>query len=171
MHHGTAGNTAARQSATAAGLPGRLMMSEPPRVPAICRDKMAVGTTLSEAARINSPKPARMRWHTCAVASGVTSRRDGPVPPVVNTSTHRSSSHKHRSAESIRSTSSGTNTLTGSHSLWIDSESQSTTAGPPRSSYSPRNARSDTVTMPIRIVMHRTVSKDKGPAINRSRAL
>jgi hypothetical protein len=45
---------------------------------------MAVGTpAASEAARIFSPKPGSIFWHTDAIASGVTSRGAGPVPPVV----------------------------------------------------------------------------------------
>ena len=39
---------------------------------------MAVGTYLSDAARISSPKPGSSFWHTAAVASGVTSRGAGP---------------------------------------------------------------------------------------------
>src|SRR4051794_4038997 len=44
--YGTAGNTASRQSRMALGLPGRLTISDRPRTPAICRDRIAVGTTL-----------------------------------------------------------------------------------------------------------------------------
>lgn len=45
----------------------------------------AVGTCLSPRALICSPNPGSMRAHTAAVASGVTSRGEGPVPPVVIT--------------------------------------------------------------------------------------
>jgi hypothetical protein len=45
----------------------------------------SVGTLFKLTARINSPKPGIMRAHTAAVASGVTSRGEGPVPPVVTT--------------------------------------------------------------------------------------
>src|SRR5262249_50440513 len=85
MQYGMAGKTASRQSRMALGLPGRLTISEWPRTPAICRDRIAVGTTFSETARISSPKPSRSLSQTASVASGVTSRRAGPVPPVVPT--------------------------------------------------------------------------------------
>src|SRR5262245_385890 len=85
MQYGMAGNTASRQSRMALGLPGKLTIKERPRMPAICRDRIAVGTTLSETARISSPKPSSSLSQTASVASGVTSRRAGPVPPVVTT--------------------------------------------------------------------------------------
>ena len=59
MQYGTAGMTASRHSRIAAGLPGRLTMSELPRMPAVCRDRIAVGTDLSDTARISSPKPGK----------------------------------------------------------------------------------------------------------------
>ena len=55
----------------AAGLPGRLMISEAPRVPAICRDRIAVFTVRIDTARMCSPKPGSNRSHTAIVASGV----------------------------------------------------------------------------------------------------
>ena len=51
-------------------------------MPATWRDRMAVGTTLSDTARICSPKPSSIFSQTTSVASGVTSRFAGPVPPV-----------------------------------------------------------------------------------------
>src|SRR5665648_529337 len=51
-----------------------------PRMPAVCRERMAVGTNLREVARINSPNPGRSFSQTAAVASGVTSRGTGPAP-------------------------------------------------------------------------------------------
>src|SRR4051794_24750024 len=41
--YGIAGNTAIRQSRMALGLPGRLTTSDRPRMPAVCRDRIAVG--------------------------------------------------------------------------------------------------------------------------------
>jgi hypothetical protein len=51
--------------------------------PAVCLDSTAVGTYFKLIARICSPYPGSMREHTASVASGVTSRGEGPVPPVV----------------------------------------------------------------------------------------
>src|SRR5687767_1007788 len=88
MQYGIAGNTASKQSRMALGLPGRLTINELPRIPAIWRDRIAVGTNLSDTARISSPKPSRILSQTASVASGVTSRLAGPVPPVVTTRQH-----------------------------------------------------------------------------------
>src|SRR5207249_487490 len=93
MQYGIAGKTASRQSRMALGLPGRLTISDLPRMPAICRDRMAVGTTFSETARICSPKPSSSLSQTASVASGVTSRRAGPVPPVVTLRQRPSKAH------------------------------------------------------------------------------
>jgi hypothetical protein len=49
------------------------------------RDRIAVGTKASEICRICSPKPGMILCATASVASGVTSRGAGPVPPVVST--------------------------------------------------------------------------------------
>src|SRR5713101_5941509 len=51
----------------ALGLPGRLTISDLPRMPATCRDRMAVGTTLSDTARICSPKPSSIFSQTASV--------------------------------------------------------------------------------------------------------
>ena len=74
----------------AVGFPGRLTISVRPRVPAVCLERIAVGTDCSETARINSPKPGRSLSQTAVVASGVTSRGAGPVPPVVTIRSQRS---------------------------------------------------------------------------------
>src|SRR5947209_1822352 len=47
MQYGTAGMTASRHSRIAAGLPGRFTMSDLPRIPAVWRDRIAVGTDRS----------------------------------------------------------------------------------------------------------------------------
>ena len=83
-------------------------MSVVPRIPAIWRDRMAVGTTRRETARICSPNPSRILSQTASVASGVTSRRAGPVPPVVTARQQPSWSAMRMSSASIRSRSSGT---------------------------------------------------------------
>lgn len=51
--------------------------------PAVCLDSTAVGTYFRLTALICSPYPGNIRSHTASVASGVTSRGAGPVPPVV----------------------------------------------------------------------------------------
>ena len=83
MHHGTAGITAPRHSRIARGCPGRLIINDLSRIPAVWRLRIAVGTFSSETLRISSPKPGNIFSHTSPVASGVTSRTAGPVPPVV----------------------------------------------------------------------------------------
>lgn len=83
MQYGMAGNTASRHSRMALGLPGRLTMRVLPRMPAVCRERMAVGTYWRLVARMSSPNPGIIFSHTASVASGVTSRGAGPVPPVV----------------------------------------------------------------------------------------
>ena len=148
MQLGTAANTAPRHSSIAAGLPGRLMISVRPRLPASCRERIAVGTDCKDTARICSPNPGYKRSHTALVASGVTSRGDGPVPPVVTTSAHPVSSTSSRSVASICGCSSGMTRRTGCQSR-SQRVSTSWMAGPERSSYSPELARSETVTIPI----------------------
>ena len=68
-----------------AGLPGRLSASELPMVPQSPRERAAKGVCFNPSARIISTTPSRRRSHTLAVASGVTSRVEIPVPPVVTT--------------------------------------------------------------------------------------
>ena len=65
------------------GFPGRFMINVWFLMPAVWRLKMAVGTYWRLTERINSPNPGIIFWHTASVASGVTSRKAGPVPPVV----------------------------------------------------------------------------------------
>jgi len=75
---------------------------------ALWRDKIAVGTPASRLARrIASPKPSYVFSHTRAMASGVTSRAAGPVPPVVHTSAQPAATMS-RSADAMSEISSGT---------------------------------------------------------------
>ena len=111
---------------------------------------MAVGTCLSEMARICSPKPGRMRSHTAAVASGVMSRGAGPVPPVVITRQHPMSSTSSINVCSTRVRSSGTTRTSACHSESSASSRNASTSGPERSAYSPELALSLTVTTPTR---------------------
>ena len=82
-HFGTAKKTAPRHTDIATGFPGRLIIKLLPLVPAIWRERIAVGTVLSETILICSAKPSKILSHTAWVASGVTSLVVGPVPPVV----------------------------------------------------------------------------------------
>ena len=63
-HFGTAKNTAPKQTAIAAGLPGKLIIKLLPRVPAVWRDKIAVGTVRKLTVRICSAKPSNIRSQT-----------------------------------------------------------------------------------------------------------
>ena len=83
-------------SAIAFGWPGRLRISARPRITPTWRDRIAVGTKRRPIWRICSPKPGISRSATASVASGVTSRGAGPVPPVVSTRSQRSSSTSER---------------------------------------------------------------------------
>ena len=78
--------TASMFSRAALGLPGRFTMRVRPRMPATSRERQARGVIAIEAARMASGMPGAMRSHTATVASGVTSRGEKPVPPVVRTS-------------------------------------------------------------------------------------
>ena len=62
-----------------AGRPGRLTISVDPRMPAVWRDKIAVGTCFKLSMRISSPKPGISRVQAAIVPSGVRSRGAGPV--------------------------------------------------------------------------------------------
>mmetsp|Transcript_8718 Transcript_8718/g.26125 ORF Transcript_8718/g.26125 Transcript_8718/m.26125 type:complete len:205 (-) Transcript_8718:30-644(-) len=135
-------------SRIALGLPGRFIMSAFPRMPAVWRDRMAVGTCLRLIARICSPKPGIMRLHTASVASGVTSRGAGPVPPVVTTTLHPSSSTSCLRAASITFCSSGITLYSAFHSECTASVRNCRMAGPLRSWYTPELALSLTVTTP-----------------------
>src|SRR5882762_5534193 len=83
------------------GWPGRLMISACPRITATCRDRIAVGTNLRLSERICSPKPGMTLSAMASVASGVTSRRAGPVPPVVSTRWQRFSSTSSTSVDEM----------------------------------------------------------------------
>ena len=58
------------------------------RIPALCLESIAVGTYFKLSKRISSPKPGIILSHTASVASGVTSRSAGPVPPLVTIKSH-----------------------------------------------------------------------------------
>lgn len=90
--YGTAANISSSVSLIAFGLPGKLSIKLLPLIPAVQRDNMAVLTYFKLIDRIYSPKPGIIFSHTASVASGVTSRGAGPVPPVVTMKQHQHSS-------------------------------------------------------------------------------
>ena len=83
------------------------MINVLPRTTATWRDRMAVGTKARLICRICSPKPGITLCATAKVASGVTSRSAGPVPPVVSTRSQRWSSASSHSAALMSGSSSG----------------------------------------------------------------
>ena len=97
----------------ARGRPGRLTMSERPRMPAVWRERIAVGTLARLTCRINSPKPGIGFSTTSPVASGVTSRGAGPVPPVVTIRQQPSLSASSISVSAMPLRSSGMTRATG----------------------------------------------------------
>lgn len=52
-----------------AGRPGRLTINVDPRMPAVCRDRIAVSTCFRLSVRISSPNPGISRGHAAMVAS------------------------------------------------------------------------------------------------------
>jgi len=112
----------------------RLMISALPRITATWRDRMAVGTKARLIWRICSPKPGITLSATSMVASGVTSRGAGPVPPVVSTRWQPTSSTSSHSAALMRDISSGISRVCHSMGLRTARPSQSCRAGMPLSS-------------------------------------
>ena len=66
-------------------LPGRLMIRLRPRIPATLRLKQPLGVMRMDSDRMASGMPGVGRSRICMVASGVMSRGEKPVPPVVST--------------------------------------------------------------------------------------
>ena len=95
---------------------------------------IAVGTKRRLIWRICSPKPGISLSATASVASGVTSRLAGPVPPVVSTSGQRSTSTSSRSAALMPACSSGISRVTNSIGFHSARSSHSRSAGRPLSS-------------------------------------
>ena len=96
-HGPESGRTAPRHSLTPLTLPGKLIISVDCRIPATARERAARGVLLKPS---NAHQFRRFPEHglsiTASVASGVTSRGESPVPPVVTTS-RNPSSHAARS--------------------------------------------------------------------------
>ncbi len=104
-----------------------------PRITATWRDRMAVGTKARLIWRICSPKPGISLCATASVASGVTSRSAGPVPPVVSTRSQATESTSSHSAALMPSCSSGISRVTQVIGLRSARPSQSCSAGMPLS--------------------------------------
>ena len=134
----------------AEGRPGRLTIRHFPRVPAVCRERMAVGTCSRLIRRISWPKPSSSRVMTARVASGVRSRVDGPVPPVVRIRSQPSRSTMSISACATPSTPSGTILATATQFDCNARLRKTLIASPLMSLYTPTLARSDIVSTPIR---------------------
>ena len=146
---GRTGATASRPSTAPRGEPGRLTMSVRPRTPATWRESIAAGSAARPAARIASASPGTSRSTTSRVASGVTSRGERPVPPVVRTRSAPLSASS-RSAAASASRSSGRQDEATISTGARRRRTAAATAGPERSSRSPRNERSETVTTATR---------------------
>lgn len=149
IQYGIAGNTASRHSSMALGFPGRLTISVFPRTPAVWRERIAVGTYCKLTCRICSPKPGSIFLHTASVASGVTSLKAGPVPPVVTIRQQDLLSAISFISFSNRSCSSGITAYSASQGLVSHKFIKRLTSFPGISSYSPRLARSETLIIPI----------------------
>src|SRR6266567_1094849 len=130
-----------RASTAPDGLPGRFRTKDVPQTPQTPRLNRAKGVFFSPSRRIRSATPSSILPQTERVASGVTSRAEMPVPPVVTTSrAFRASS---TIAFWIPPWSSAT-TLVSVIAKWCSCRVRAT-AGPDRSLRSPRAQESLTV--------------------------
>src|SRR4051812_18106978 len=109
------------------------------------RDKIALGVILIDSRRMVSPKPGISTRMIARIASGVTSRAATPVPPVARINPHPWFENE-RIVSWMRAASSGT--MASPKTCHPYFSAASFTAGPPRSSYSPEVARSETVIIP-----------------------
>ena len=126
---GVALRQAFQRSAIDFGRPGRLMMSDLPRITATWRLRIAVGTKARPIWRICSPKPGITLSATASVASA--SRRGaGPVPPVVSTSAQPASTSS-TSVPLIVAWSSGMSRSSNAIGFFSAFASQSFSAGRP----------------------------------------
>src|SRR5579864_6909416 len=126
--------TASSDSTAPAGFPGRFRMTACPRTPHTARLKAANFVFFAPSERIRSATPSTSRSQTSRVASGVTSRAAMPVPPVVTTK--RACTLRRIRASRIADSSSGTTSRAATRKPFFSRAAA--TAGPPRSSRSPR---------------------------------
>ena len=101
---------------------------------AILSRQVAVGTKFRLICRICSPNPGISFVATASVASGVTSRRAGPVPPVVSTRSHPATSTSSASVAEIVGASSWIRRVSARHGDTSAQASHSCSAGMPLSS-------------------------------------
>jgi hypothetical protein len=110
------------------------MISACLRMTATWRDRIAVGTKRRLIWRICSPNPGISLSATASVASGVTSRGAGPVPPVVSTRWQRVSSTSSLSVASMSGCSSAMSRVSSRQAgAAIAASSQLFSAGMPSS--------------------------------------
>lgn len=135
----------------------------PPQMPAVPRDREANGCNLAHSMVQKAIKPGQGWSITCSVASGVTSRGEKPVPPVVNIKSNAAvvvdvvldldCDHSF-SFVAMASMLSGTMAVSVLVTRTVlpsnTSATAAVTAGPDKSpvEYSPNDARSLTVKMP-----------------------
>src|SRR5438477_4111464 len=115
-----------------------------------CRESIAVGTYLRLTWRICSPNPGSGLCAIASVASGVTSRGAGPVPPVLNIRWHPQVSTSSIKVHSISACSSGMSRVSMRHGVDSAAANHCLSPGMPLSSYTPAEARSLIETNPIR---------------------
>jgi len=143
------GQTKAMFSVAPFGLPGRLIMRVCLRMPATAREMMALAVFLRLSMRITSPKPGSSRSTTRSVASGVTSRGETPVPPVVRIRSKLPLSAHSMSFSEIITASSGITSV--NVTVTPRSSSHPLRAGPLPSALSPVEHRSLRVNMAARM--------------------
>ncbi len=114
------------------------------------RERIAFGVSSSERIRIASPNPGSSTRMISRIASGVKSRAAIPVPPVVRIKP-QPCALKARMVVLIFPSSSGMTASPCTTQPYCSAAAR--TAGPPRSSYCPAEARSEMVMMPTVMAM------------------
>lgn len=151
MTCGTSGSIIFKPWRAPRGEPGRLTMSDRFRVPATDLDNTEYFVCSSPFERISSEIPGISRCKMPRVASGVTSRKATPVPPVVKISEISFWSAHSCNCAAIFAASSGTIAVvtTDQFSSWQQRQS----AGPDSSGRVPRAEESLTVKIATRIMV------------------
>ena len=143
------GSIADNPSLTPLGDPGRLITSAEFRTPATPRESAARGKLSIDKMRMRSAIPSALRSIIVRVASGVTSRGESPVPPVVRTRSQSPESHHSLSREAIATVSSVTTSRRTTESPRF--EHHSSIDRPDTSSRSPFATESEIVRIDTRI--------------------
>src|SRR5580692_1515215 len=131
------------------GLPGKLIINALRRTTATPRESSAVGVFSAPRRRISSANPGITRSPTSIVASGVLSRGPSPVPPVVKSKLMRLESTMVRSW--LRTPAGSSEQRKAEVTSQPSSLQRAASAGPERSSRSPRVTESLMVRMATRI--------------------